>query len=306
MTLKGGGVLYPYNTQGQIVLVKNDVLVFPMVNNYYGPVYYDVAFDEETGEREEEKPEPEVFNGLIIADLSDPDAPEVVTEFPIEFSGTSGYFAKDDVVYFSYKEYMKNENPERPEAQYYLGRVDISDPSDPELLASINIPGTCVGMDAQGTYAYTTDSQWGPEKDDYSQLYSFRTVKIEGDKAFLADSVDLDTYFYNFVIADGLAYLSGGYWWGYSGSLMVIDLGDPENLTVYKNKLSGGGNVIGAKKRKVFATTSGGIACYDSSDPGKLRLDEFRSQGVWYNRIVFTDSDAYMPMGYYGMWSKSL
>ena len=256
----------------------------------------------------DEKPEePEWTNELIVMDLSNPDAPAVTAEFPLDIRETSGYFAKGDVLHFSYKESLETgDDADRGQALYYLGGVNLADMSAPTLLTPVNIPGMCIGMDDTGTYAYTTDTEWGFWKDD-PQVYSFNVVRIESDTAFLTDKVELENSFYNFVIADGLAYLSGsGYWWGgYSGNLTIIDLADPENLSVHKNESLGSGfNIFAAKGRKVFARVSGGIGCYDSSNPESLELEEFKTG--WYNRIAFSDDAAYLPLGYYGLWKKDL
>lgn len=319
LALKGGISVLPYSGNGQIVQMRNNVLVFPMINNYYYYPYYDdvLEVDDEGNEVRpadgdekpaDEKPiEPEVFNGLLVADFSNPDAPVLAAEFSMDIRNGSGYFANEDTLYFSYNEYIENDSKDRPQTMYYLARVDMSDPSNPKALPAVNIPGACVGMDETGTYVYTTNTEWGWLEAD-PQVYSFNVVKLEDGKALLMDKLELENSFYNTVVADGLAYLSGGgYWWrGGSGNLTVIDLANPESLVTYQNQLSEGWfNIIGVKNRKVFASVSGGIACYDSSDPAQIQLDEFNTQGGWYDRISFTDSAAYLPLGYYGLWVKN-
>ena len=308
MTLQGGKAVYPYYTRGEIVQVKDDVLVFPMTEYYY-PVYYEKPVDDTVSARpvDEGYVEPERFNGLFVVDISNPDAPTRMADFPLEAMGAAGYFAKNNVVYYSYREDIKSENSEMPQSMYYLGRVDFSDSSKPVSLPGVNIPGACVGTDSTGVYVYTTDTEWGIKPED-AQKYSFNIVKLEGDKAVLMSKVELENSYYATFVADGLAYLSsGGYWWGSTSNLTVIALADPETPAVYKNALpSGGFNIVGVKNRKVFATVSGGVACYDSTDPAQMKLDEFKSQGGWYDRVVFTDTEAYLPLGYYGLWVKGL
>jgi predicted secreted protein len=317
LALKGGMSVLPYSGSGQIIQMKNDLLVFPMINNYYYYPYYDYVLeaDDEGDEVRpadgDEKPpadeKPEMFNGLLVADFSNPDAPVLAAEFSMDIRNGSGYFGKNGVLYFSYNEYIENDEKERPQVMYYLARVDLSDPSNPKSLPAVNIPGACVGMDDTGTYVYTTNTEWGWLEED-PQVYSFNVVKLEDDKALLMDKLELEDSFYNTVVADGLAYLSGGgYWWrGGSGNLTVIDLANPENMVTYQNDLSQGWfNIIGVKHRKVFASVSGGVACYDSSNPAQIQLDEFNAQGGWYDRISFTDSAAYLPLGYYGLWVKN-
>jgi uncharacterized secreted protein with C-terminal beta-propeller domain/predicted secreted protein len=306
MPAKGGAVLYPYYYSQQILQVRDDLLVFPTVNNYYydRPIYYTTE-DGGIVKGYADETTPEVFNGLMVVDLSDADAPAVTAKFPLEVSGITGLFAQNDMVFFSYKKEADPDVNERPQAKYYLGRVDVSEPSKPASLFSINMPGACVGMTPDGQYAYTMDTVWGLEA-DYSQDISFNTVKIEGDTAVLLDTVELDRYFNNILISDGRAYLSSGYWWSSSlATLTVIDLADVQNLVAYKNELpTGMFNMIGAKNRKIFATSYNGVACYDISDPTRLLLEDYRDG--WYNKIFFTDSNAYIPMGYYGLWVKGL
>ena len=307
--IKDGAVISPYSSGSGIIQVKDDVLAFPMVD-YYRPVYYyedeDIVFEEEGERPADEDVKPQIFGTVRIVSLADPDSPELASELTVDVPGSKAYFAKDGVLYFSYEETIENDDRDRAQVQYFLSRVDLSDPPKPAVLAPVNIPGTCVAISDDGTYIYTLDSEWGAG-DDYSQTYSFNVAKLEDDTVLLTDKVEVDNYFGNIIIADGLAYLSGYRYWWYApeSSLTIVDLADPENLAVYKNDLPAGGfNVIGAKNQKVFATTSGGVACYDSSNPAQLEFEDFRNG--WYSQIVFSETTAYLPMGYYGLWMKGL
>jgi hypothetical protein len=320
VTFGGGAAVYPYYGSGEIVQFRSDVLVFSATTGYYYPIYYDHVDGVEPGSEGDEETAPgaaessagagesqvsDDFSGLFVVDLSAPDNPQLVAEFPIDFGNTSGYFAHGETIYFSYSSEIGDDEDGRPQAKYYLGRVDMSAPAAPAELPPINIPGLCLGFDESGSVAYTINNEWA---DYYSQNFTFNTSMIEDDTAVLLDRVELEYFYYYTVIADGFAYLSGyQYYWDDSSDFIIIDLSNPESLVKYENSLEGGGaDIIGAKNRKVFVSISGGIACYDIANPADPELDDFVDNAGWSNRVVFYGGKAYLPLGYYGTWVKSL
>jgi hypothetical protein len=161
---------------------------------------------------------------------------------------------------------------------------------------SINIPGTCIGTDKTGTYAFTINTLWG---ENWSQSFTFNSVKLTDDKALLVDEVKLGSYVSSSFISDGIAYLSGN-------GITPIDVSNPEKLNLYNTGLKDNwAYILSVKNRKIFASVSGGMACYNASNPANITLDEFTDH-YGYNRIVFSGDKAYLPMGYYGVWVKSL
>ena len=297
--LAGGAVMSPLYSNGEIVQVKGDVLAFAMMNSYR--YYWDY---DEPGAQDSQ----EFFQGLLIVDLSDPDRPKLAARHAIAEHGASGFFAKSGVLYYSYAVDAEDDDQERSLVKYYLGRVDMADPTFPESLSPVNIPGICLGMDKTGKYAYTIDSRWAPGK-DHSVQYTFNAVRIKGGTAYLIGEVGLSKYYNRFVIADGFAYVSGYSWWccGGTSELIVIDLTDPENLEKHESKLPvSGTGIIGAKNRMAFLSMSGGVGCYDVRNPGSPELTEFRYGYSWTGRVTFSGDMAFLPMGYYGLWVKNL
>lgn len=312
MPLAEDVVIYPFYSNGEIVQVKGDMLAFVMMNprRYYG--YYDApgigALERSNVVAEQAEPE-KFFQGLLIVDLSDPDRPELAARHAIEEHDASGFFAKSGMLYYSFTEDAEDDDQGRSQVKYYLGRVDMADPALPASLSPINIPGTCLGMDETGKYAYTIDTRWAPETDNSVQ-YTFNAVWIEGDTAYLMGEASLSSYYHRFVIASGLAYLNGYSWRGCCGGsseLVIIDLTDPEKLEKYENELPVTSvSIIGAKNRTVFVSMSGGIGCYDVQNPGAPELTDFRYGYSWSGRVTFSGDRAFLPMGYYGLWVKDL
>lgn len=278
-------VKYPYYGSGQIVQVKDDLLALVTLNSYYGEA---------------------VDSGLKIVDLSDPDNPDLANSYPIEAQDATGFFAKSGIIYYSYTEDAGSDSQGRPQVKYYLGRIDMADPAAPVSLTGINIPGICVGMDATGAYVYTIGNRWTTET-DYSVDYIFSALQLNDNAAYLMDETELSEYCGHFTFADGFAYIDGYDWTSGLSKMIILDLADPEDIKKYENELSlYGASIIGAKNRTVFLSLWSGIGCYDVSNPASPELTDFQYGYAWNSRVTFTEDRAFVPMGYNGIWVKSL
>jgi hypothetical protein len=281
--------IYPYYWGADLIQVEPDVLALIRGDAWYAYGY------EETGTSGPH---------LTVLDLSDPDAPEKAADLTLDTTGATAPFARNGILYFSYPGERETDSENRTLVRYYLGRVDLRDPSDPVPMDPVNIPGVCVGMEGVGPYIFTIDRGWTA---DGGWETTFNSLKLEGDTALLLDSLDIDGTAPQAIVADGLAWLSGGGYGWYGGELTLIDLSDPQHLRKYVHGLGWSyPRVIGARGTKAFVNVTGGTACYDASDPEDLRLDGFRSHGTWSDRIRFTEERAYLPLGYFGVWDKEL
>jgi hypothetical protein len=111
----------------------------------------------------------------------------------------------------------------------------------------------------------------------------------------------------SFLIADGLAYIGGYSWWYRNSGMIIIDLADPENLEQYDTNLPWYvTNVIGARERTAFFGMQNGIGCYNVQDPGNPELIDFHYGYSYGNRVTFSESKAFLPLGYYGLWVKEI
>ncbi len=281
--------IHPSYWGADLIQVEPDVLALIQGDPWYANGYDD---PESAGPR------------LTVLDLSDPDAPEKTADLTLDAPGATAWFARNRILYFSYPGERETDAENRTLVRYYLGRVDLSDPSDPVLMDPVNIPGICVGMEGFGPYIFTVDRMWTA---DGGWETTFDSLKLEEDRARLLDVVPIGEMAPLATVTDGLAWLSGGGYGWYGGQLTLIDLSDPQNLRKHIHTLDWSyPRVIGAKGDKGFVNVTGGTACYDASDPASLRLDGFRSHGGWSDRIRFTDNRAYLPLGYYGVWGKDL
>ncbi|MGA1870814.1 MAG: beta-propeller domain-containing protein [bacterium] len=303
-----------------VVQMKKDVFVFNKAQPYYYPYLY---AEVEQGDTEQKE-----FSGFIVVDLSQPDKPGITAEVPFDEAPPRTCFAKNGMFYFSYSQSIGEDEQKRPRSQYYLSRINLSNPSQPIEQKKINIPGYCVGVDDTGDFVYTIDSTWSSEKDDpYLQDYTFNVVKIVGDTAYLFDTVELEgTSSYTAIIDGRYAYLAGAgyfryyggpvlydvrvsssypYYYGGKNEFMIIDLSNPEKLVPYTHSMEGiSVDMLGAKGGKIFINSNGGVGCYSVTNPQQPILDAFTPGYSW--KIVFNTDKGFVSLGYSGLWVKSL
>lgn len=310
-------LLHPYySSQGECLRLDNNTLVFvKRPQGYDYPIVYGGVDDSSAGPMAENDETDDVAGAetlVLVVDLSDPDAPAVLSRTMLAFDPASGFFVNGNILYFSRFENLGNDAQGRPLVNYFLGRLDLSDPRTPAFRDGINIPGPCLGLSPDGDYGYTLDAAWTGAGEN--RTYTFNAVRIDADEALRLDTVDLgalNAWFYGFdyVLSGKRACFSGfGPSDGSRLVLKVIDIDMPGNLTAYDHAFENSDwvTLMDASETRIFLRSSGGVACYETFPPGNFVLDGYRSPGGWSNRVVFSNGRAYVPMGYYGLWVKTL
>lgn len=185
-------------------------------------------------------------SSLKVVDLSVPQAP-VVTEVALPRGlGATGLLASGNVVGTSHFE-RSPLDPAR--VRFYLDRVDVSDPRNPVVLPSINVPGSLVALDAESSRAAMVDYRdvvfeaanvdecrehgWyavfePSDPNDGSKPGTCRTVqqtvqlvRLEGDRAFSLGGVELadEERVSSTAVGDNRLFVtvtpSSGYWYAY-------------------------------------------------------------------------------------------
>jgi hypothetical protein len=304
-SIKLAGNYYPPNPAKVSVPILNWGLIFQMSGSVLILPYAKGEVSQKTPSvdllaiiRDAEQTLYNAEKGVRVLDFSDPDHPKEISDLHLDVRGVSGYFMNGRTLYVSH--YTTAEDMRK---SYYLSRVGLSDPAKPLQSASVGIPAPCIGTDSSGTYAFTMD---------YANK-KFSSVKLEADKTYLSDEITFNDFVGGAMISDGIVYLSGN-------SMAIVDVSNPENLKPYEYRLKDGNAAfIGAKNRKFFASIAvpdpdkpfeniyAGMACYDASNIESLGLNEFKAKFVYVTRrIAFSGDKAYLPMGYYGLWVKSL
>lgn len=92
-----------------------------------------------------------------VVDFSDPAEPVRSTVTMPESIGSTGLLVSGDIVATSHFEVSPTNSGS---VRFYLDRVDVSDPSDPELLDPINIPGSLLAYDHESSRALSVDYKY--------------------------------------------------------------------------------------------------------------------------------------------------
>jgi len=161
-----------------------------------------------------------VRRSIDIVDMSDPDAPSTATVDMPNSQGTTGLRRSGNIVATSHFVQSPSTNGA---VRFFLDRIDVSDPANPERSPAVNIPGSLIAYDAESEHALTVDYRteteqatarvcneqlyggWNPPNNDYSNydyertigtcywvLHTLRLVAIEDGKARILDSHAFD------------------------------------------------------------------------------------------------------------------
>lgn len=184
---------------------------------------------------------------LHVIDLADPEDPGTeLVELPSGL-GSTGLLRSGNVVARSHFE----ASPDRAgSVRFYLDRVDVSDPSRPEVLPRVNVPGSLLAFDAEQGRAITVDYRmdvttgvtasecyqspgarfdpgqvsydWDTTRGRCSILrYTLNLVEIEDDQASVLGTHDLEDDEQIGQLAAGddrlLITLTSGYSYGWDG-----------------------------------------------------------------------------------------
>jgi uncharacterized secreted protein with C-terminal beta-propeller domain len=93
-------------------------------------------------------------SSLRVVDLSDPTTAKVKSVDLPAGLGTTGLVTSGSIVARSHYSVSPNNSKS---VRFYLDRVDVSDPSDPRVLPSVNIPGSLLAFDNASSRAVTVD-----------------------------------------------------------------------------------------------------------------------------------------------------
>ncbi len=255
-------------------------------------------------------------NKLFVVDLADPDAPRLASTVVLDMADWAwGLKASGTTLYLSiYRAFLEGEEWM---ARYFLERIDVADPSSPIVRPEVNIPGMFVDASRDGLYAYTLETWY-----DYALQEShtlFHALALEGDKAYLQSSVELDGYTSGVEVKDGAAFAVTQWWssrpvegvagvdgavqWFSRVELVAIDLADLQAIRIagkseipidyaYLQKVQGG---------RAFIGSGAGIFTYLVGDTTVPAFEKFfRTQG-WSQDIVVVGGRAFVPSGYYGV-----
>lgn len=196
----------------------------------------------------------------------------------------------------------------------YVDRIDVSDPDDPVLLPSLNVPGWLVDVSADGRLLYTVDYQW----DDFGRRRnSLDVLRVEGDEAVLIDVLPVGDQVNRAVFRDRTIWITTHKypWWGVRGETVASR--QPYTL-LHKVSIGETGTIAGLSQASLhgyhfdlldleqstaYLASNGpfGLLVLDVEDPAEpVILNASRTIG-YVSRLVRHEDFLYMPLGIYGV-----
>ena len=267
-----------------------------------------------------------VYTTRIAAlDLSDPDNPKVSTTIELaDVSWASDLKISGNTLVLTHYKSLQGTDGQWW-GEYWLDRIDISKPAAPKLTDSINIPGSLVGLSADGKSAVTMDWQLqdGTKEADGKYVIILHGISLSDGQAEVKSTLNLQLQASTTLRQGDEIYVSAWpYWWqwpqatgsadpGVQTSLLVIDAKDPAKLT-QTLALDTGAGITGMQVQGslLFANLANtmGIGVWNLTDPATPVFQQFLpTNGYWWApRVTVVGGSAYVPAGWYGISAWTL
>ena len=259
---------------------------------------------------------------LRVIDMSDPDDPRIaegvvpMNDFPFINKVTHG-----EILYSSHVEQATNDDGETLlyHVRSYVDRVDVSDPDDPVLLPSLNVPGWLIDVSDDGSLLFTVDYQW----DDFGRRRnSLNVLRVSGEEAVLLDVLPVGDQVNRGVFRDRTIWLTTHKypWWGVRGETVAsrqpytvlerVDVDDVGRISgIASASLQGYHfDLLDIEDDSAYLASNGpyGVLVLDVESPTEpLVMNAARTIG-YVSKLVRFEDYIYMPLGAYGVHRLSM
>jgi len=254
--------------------------------------------------------EQEQEHKIYLVDLADPENPTLASTVVLDDADWAwGLKASGTRLFLSfYRAVLENE---RWMARYFLRIIEVADPANPDVRPGVNIPGMFVDAQPGTPIIYTHETWW--DRGLSTTRSFFHALALDGDRAVLQSSVELEGYLNSIQVKDDAAFATTYRWeivveesverWRNYSELISIDLEDPLALRLagraevpqsyaYLQKVDGG---------RAFLGSGAGIFTYLVDDIDNLEFEAFHRTQGWTQNIVVRAEKAYVPSGYFGV-----
>ena len=258
------------------------------------------------------------LSSLFIVNLKDADKPTVAsTVITRDHDGWWGNLrAIGDTLYATHYEWFNRPvqyiDGSNWYVRYYLDRIDLTDPSKPQIGSRINVPGIVVGgSETDPSIVYTIDYRWYGNHGGNE----FDVLKLSGDKAYLEARLDIPGYVGNTFVRGNKAYMSVQQYtddtWSKSFvRLWQLDMTDPRAIKTLASKAEKGwGWLLGVEGDRALVTSgwgSDGIDIYRLGE-GAPVFDQFvRTVGWGASSLARQDDQLFLASGHWGVQTVNL
>ena len=237
-----------------------------------------------------------------LFDLSNPDQPVRASGVAIPDSAWSwGLAASGPFLWLTHYEWAT----EPATVRYYVDRIDVTDPYQPELLSKVNVPGVFFAASEDGTRLYTEEPVAPADWTGDATTWVHALELTSRGTARLLASVSVAGWPGGSAAQGGFAWVQT---WAWGGGQSVARLAalrlDPLSAASVQEIQSQWAWILKAAGGKLFLAAGWmdqGILIYGLGDPGRPAFERFfRTQG-WVEDVVVEGGIAYLPSGVYGV-----
>jgi hypothetical protein len=302
---------YDWYNGGDVVQVGKTTLAFRRWSQTYAPngQFVDTSSD------------------LYVVDLSNPDKPDfaslIITKDPTAWWGNMRVVG--DTLYTAHTEWIgqvvSGPTVVEPKVRYWLDRIDLSDPKNPRIESSINVPGVLVGGSASDpTVIYTINYYYDSSSSNSNTTRNeFDVLKVYNGKAYLQSQTSLDGYVGDVIVVGTTAYMSASIYpdkqqsGAPSVELHQIDLSDPSHpVDRVASDQKGWGWLLAVEGDRAMVTSGwgqGGLDIYKLTSNAAPVYDQFvrtRGWGWGTQSLSRQDNQLFVSSGYWGVQAVTL
>lgn len=235
---------------------------------------------------------------LHVYDLSDPDRPHLASAVDVGAGWSWGLRAMGRFAWLTHFDW--DGRAER--GRYYLDRVDLADPANPQLLAQVNVPGAFFAASEDGGRVFTLESWWTGATTPVTWAHG---LTLTGAVARLDGSVALDGDAWRAEAEAGAAWVPATTW-GSGGAATHLYALDLSTMSIASDQVVRGDGawLRRAAGGKLFLQSSwvdAGLLVYDLSDPLHPAFERFSRTDAYPWDVVVGGGYAYLPSGAYGV-----
>ncbi|MEO1271384.1 MAG: hypothetical protein AAFX99_25095, partial [Myxococcota bacterium] len=255
-------------------------------------------------------------------DLTNPDAPTMAAtvEMPRDEEDVN-ILAEGNDIYISYKEPVEVEGDSRPYVRYFYKTLSMDNPSQPQVGASVNVPGQLVAVDSLDTNTgnrtiLTRDFHWG---ENIVESSVNRLIVRDGIAYLQGSHRFIDQQIYQ-VMLDGaghalithrtawqVAQYDPNYDWNQERQkLTILDHTTPELPLRAEVEVDSWASLANAGRGRAVFNVPGGLLIMNVSNPASPFAQAYFPLRGWGNKLKVHDDTIYFPAGRYGLYSFGL
>jgi hypothetical protein len=242
-----------------------------------------------------------------VVDFTDPANPKRSEVITLEAGDEgAGALAHGDTLYLSVKQPVEVLGDPRPHVRYFLRPLDLSDPSQPTFLPSINVPGELVAI--RGGKLYTRDVAWGNAFIEYAVA----RLRLEDGVARLEKyyQVPYDHLSKVSIGEDGLVVMqhrhrwnSQGWYYTSPGRRLTALQPSPSDAdgsfrVAFSDDMPYWMTLMTYRSGRAFLSAYSGVLTVDLRKPEEAQIESFLPIRSWQPKLE-VDGDQVMLTGWY-------